>query len=384
MASELRTVLVVGTGLIGTSIALALRERGLRVLLADHDQGAVRLARELGAGEEWQPEAASASGESGSGGSGSGGSGSGGSGETIDLAVLAVPPAHVAGELLALQRNGTATFYTDVASVKVEPIERAAQLGCDMSTYVASHPLAGREKSGPGAARAELFLGRPWALCPTSDATPEARAAVLRLVELCGGNPVEVDAAEHDQAVAVVSHAPHVTASAVAARLADASDIALGLAGQGVRDVTRIAGSDPGLWLGILSGNATPVAEVLEAISRDLAEAATALRALADGDGTVTQELTQLLKRGVAGHGRIPGKHGGPAPAYVVVQVVVGDRPGQLARLFQICDEVGVNVEDVRLEHAPGLPLGIAEVSVQPDAAAVLTKALHERGWQVP
>ncbi|MEV0344188.1 prephenate dehydrogenase [Nonomuraea sp. NPDC050680] len=383
MASELRTVLVVGTGLIGTSIALALRQRGLRVLLADHDQGAVRLARELGAGEEWHPEthareeqhpethaqAASASGESG---------------ETIDLAVLAVPPALIAGELLALQRNGTATFYTDVASVKVEPIERAAQLGCDMSTYVASHPLAGREKSGPGAARAELFLGRPWALCPTPDATPEARAAVLRLVELCGGNPIEVDAAEHDQAVAVVSHAPHVAASAVAARLADASDIALGLAGQGVRDVTRIAGSDPGLWLGILSGNATPVAEVLEAVSHDLAEAATALRALADGDGTATQELTQLLKRGVAGHGRIPGKHGGPAPAYVVVQVVVGDRPGQLARLFQICDEVGVNVEDVRLEHAPGLPLGIAEVSVQPDAAAVLTKALHERGWQVP
>ncbi|MEU7744787.1 prephenate dehydrogenase [Nonomuraea sp. NPDC049158] len=375
MASELRTVLVVGTGLIGTSIALALRERGLRVLLADHDQGAVRLARELGAGEEWHPEAASALASV---------SAPGESGETIDLAVLAVPPAHVAGELLALQRNGTATFYTDVASVKVEPIERAAQLGCDMSTYVASHPLAGREKSGPGAARAELFLGRPWALCPTPDATPEARAAVLRLVELCGGNPIEVDATEHDQAVAVVSHAPHVTASAVAARLADASDIALGLAGQGVRDVTRIAGSDPGLWLGILSGNATPVAEVLEAISRDLAEAATALRALADGDGTVTQEITQLLKRGVAGHGRIPGKHGGPAPAYVVVQVVVGDRPGQLASLFQICDEVGVNVEDVRLEHAPGLPLGIAEVSVQPDAAAVLTKALHERGWQVP
>ncbi|MEU7854939.1 prephenate dehydrogenase [Nonomuraea sp. NPDC049141] len=365
MASELRTVLVVGTGLIGTSMALALRQRGVRVLLADHDQGAVRLARELGAGEEWHPETGTPA-------------------EPIDLAVIAVPPAHVASELLALQRNGTATFYTDVASVKVEPIERAGQLGCDLSTYVASHPLAGREKSGPGAARADLFLGRPWALCPTPDATPEARAAVQQLVELCGGNPIEVDAVDHDRAVAVVSHAPHVTASAVAARLAEASDIALGLAGQGIRDVTRIAGSDPGLWLGILSGNATPVAEVLEAVSRDLSEAATALRALADGDGTATQELTQLLKRGVAGHGRIPGKHGGPAPAYVVVQVVVGDRPGQLARLFQICDEVGVNVEDVRLEHAPGLPLGIAEVSVQPDAAVVLTKALHERGWQVP
>lgn len=361
---ELRTVLVVGTGLIGTSAALALRKRGVRVLLADRDQGAVRLARELGAGEEWVPGTPPP--------------------EGVDLAIIAVPPAHVASELLELQRHGTARFYTDVASVKAEPIDRAAQLGCDLATYVASHPLAGREKSGPGAARHDLFLGRPWALCPTEQAAPDAKAAVLRLIELCGANPVEVDADDHDRAVAVVSHAPHVTASAVAARLADATDVALGLAGQGVRDVTRIAGSDPGLWLGILSGNAAPVAEVLEAVARDLAEAASALRAMAEGDGTATGEITHLLKRGVAGHDRIPGKHGGPASAYAVVQVVIGDRPGQLARLFQVCDEVGVNVEDVRLEHAPGLPLGIAELSVQPDAAAPLTDALRERGWQVP
>ncbi|MET7459981.1 prephenate dehydrogenase [Nonomuraea sp. NPDC005501] len=376
MASELRTVLVVGTGLIGTSVALALRGHGVRVLLSDRDQGAMRLARELGAGEEWQPQPATAAGAGGADGvTGAG---------RVDLAVIAVPPAHVATELLALQRAGAATHYTDVASVKAVPIDGARRLGCDLGAYVASHPLAGRERSGPGAARADLFLGRPWALCPTPESSPETRAAVLRLVELCGANPVEVHADDHDRAVAVVSHAPHVTASAVAARLADASEVALGLAGQGVRDVTRIAGSDPGLWLGILAGNAAPVAEVLEAVSRDLSEAASALRALAGGDGTASGEITQLLKRGVAGHGRIPGKHGGPASSYVMVQVVIGDRPGQLAKLFQVCDEVGVNVEDVRLEHAPGLPLGIAEVSVQPDAAPVLTRALHERGWQVP
>ncbi|WP_113701676.1 prephenate dehydrogenase [Nonomuraea lactucae] len=391
MASELRTVLVVGTGLIGTSVALALRQRGVRVLLADRDQAAVRLARELGAGEEWRPAPKPGTRTSGSpvtgptSGSSVAGQVSGGPyGEKADLAVIAVPPAHVASELLDLQRHDAAAYYTDVASVKAEPIQQAGQLGCDLSVYVASHPLAGRERSGPGAARAELFLGRPWALCPTAESSPEARAAVLRLVELCGANPVEVDAAEHDRAVAVVSHAPHVAASAVAARLADATDVALGLAGQGVRDVTRIAGGDPGLWLGILSGNAAPVADVLEAVSRDLAEAANALRALAGGDGTAGNDITHLLKRGVAGHGRIPGKHGGPAPAYGVVQVVIGDRPGQLAKLFQVCDEVGVNVEDVRLEHAPGLPLGVAEVSVRPEAAAVLSRALHERGWQVP
>ncbi|MFD9942971.1 prephenate dehydrogenase [Nonomuraea sp. NPDC059023] len=357
---KLETVLILGTGLVGTSIGLALRQRGVSVLLADRDLGAVRLAREMGAGQEWH------------------------SGEQADLAIVAVPPDHVATELRGLQRRDAARFYTDVSSVKAMPIARAVELGCDMGLYVASHPMAGREKAGPGAARADLFLGRPWALCPTEAARPEAKRAVLELIELCGANPVEVSAEEHDRAVALVSHAPHVAASAVAARLSEASDVALGLAGQGVRDVTRIAGSDPGLWLGILSGNAAPVAEVLEAVSRDLTEAAAALRALAGGDQSAGPDVTQLLKRGVAGHGRIPGKHGGPAAAYGIVQVVIGDRPGQLARLFQVCDEVGVNVEDVRLEHAPGLPLGLAEVSVQPDAVAVLQEALHERGWQVP
>lgn len=360
MASELRSVLVVGTGLIGTSLALALRKHDVRVLLADRDQGAVRLASELGAGTEWA------------------------AGETADLAVIAVPPGHVASELRRLQEGGAARFYTDVASVKAEPIDKARELGCDLSTYVASHPLAGRERSGPGAARADLFLGRPWAVCATPEVSPEARATVLRLIDLCGANAVDVDAAEHDRAVAVVSHAPHVTASAVAARLADASDVALGLAGQGVRDVTRIAGGDPNLWLGILSGNSLPVAEVLEAVSRDLADAAAALRAMAGGDGTAADDLTQLLKRGVVGHGRIPGKHGGPASRYAVVQVVVGDRPGQLASLFRACDKAGVNVEDVRLEHAPGLPLGVAELSVQPDAAERLAEVLRAEGWQVP
>lgn len=353
------SVVVVGTGLIGTSIALALRRRDVRVFLVDRDPGAVRLARELGAGEEWTP------------------------GGTADLAIIAVPPRFVAQQLLYLQKNDAARFYTDVASVKALPLAEAVQLGCDLTTYVAGHPLAGREKSGPGAARSDLFLGRPWALCPTPEASAEAVQAVYELIALCGGNAVTVGAEEHDLAVAVISHAPHVTASAVAARLAEASDTALGLSGQGVRDVTRIAAGDPALWAGILAGNANPVAEVLEAVAADLNAAARSLRAFAD-DGTAIAGVTELLHRGVVGTGRIPGKHGGPARTYAVVQVVIGDRPGELARLFKVAEQVGVSIEDVRLEHVPGLPLGAVELSVQPDAAAVLAEALSEHGWQVP
>ncbi|MEV7970289.1 prephenate dehydrogenase [Sphaerisporangium sp. NPDC088356] len=357
----IRSVLVVGTGLIGTSVALALREHGITVKLADQDAGAVLLARELGAGEEWAP-----------------------GGERVDLAVVAVPPQFVAQWLLDLQKTDAARFYTDVASVKALPIAQAAQLGCDMGTYVAGHPLAGRERSGPAAARSDVFLGRPWAYCPGPETSAEAVEAVLSLIKLCGGNAVEVDPVAHDEAVALVSHAPHVAASAVAARLADASDTALGLAGPGVRDVTRVAGGDPGMWTVILSGNARPVAEILEAVADDLATAAAALRAVSVDDGAAIGRVTELLRRGNTGQSRIPGKHGGPPRSYAVVQVLVGDRPGELARLFQAAKDAGVNIEDVRLEHTPGLLLGAADLSVQPESAEVLAKALRSHGWHVP
>ncbi|EMD26447.1 prephenate dehydrogenase [Amycolatopsis azurea] len=266
--------LVVGTGLIGTSVALALRAKGVEVCLSDIDEHAVALAGEFGAGREW-------------------------SGEEVDLAVIAVPP-HLVGERLAeLQKLEAARVYTDVASVKADPIADAERLGCDLTSYVPGHPLAGRERSGPAAARAELFAGRAWALCPGTETGADAVALVRELVSLCGAKAVTVGAAEHDAAVALVSHAPHVAASAVAASLNGGDDVALRLAGQGLRDVTRIAAGNPLLWQRILSGNALPVAEVLDRIAADLTAAASALRS-GDPGG-----VTDLLRRGADGQARI-------------------------------------------------------------------------------
>ncbi|WP_340137796.1 prephenate dehydrogenase [Bailinhaonella thermotolerans] len=274
-------MLIVGTGLIGTSIALALRRHGVGVALADHDPDAVRAARRRGAGQAWRP------------------------GSPVDLAVVAVPPEHVAAQIHHLQRVGAARAYTDVASVKQAVIGAAGRLGCDMSTYIPSHPMAGRERRGPDAAAEDLFRGRPWALCPLPQAAAPARAAVLDLIGLCGAHPVELPAADHDQAVACVSHAPHVASSAVAARLAEAPAQALALAGTGVRDVTRVAGGDPALWLDILTANAAPVAEVLEAMAADLAATASALRGLPAGDRAAAETVAALLRRGAAGRHRI-------------------------------------------------------------------------------
>jgi len=351
-------VAVIGTGLIGTSIALALREQGAGVWLADSDPAVAKLAADLGAGEPL-PETP---------------------GIWADVAVIAVPPTAVAATLAVLQARGPAGLarcYTDVASVKQLPVAQARALGCDMSSYVPGHPLAGREKHGPAAARADLFLGRTWALCPARETSEKATETVTELVRACGAVPMRTEAAAHDRWVALISHAPHLVAAAMAARLEAAPHEALELAGQGLRDVTRIAAGDTRLWTQILSANAEPVAEVLAEVAADLAEAARML--IADEP----KPVAALLDRGQAGVARIPGKHGGQAPEFTAVQVVIRDQPGELARLFNAAGAAGVNIEDVRIEHSPGLPVGVAELSVRPAEAAPLLDVLEASGWPV-
>jgi prephenate dehydrogenase len=353
-------VLIAGTGLIGTSVALALRAKGAEVWLSDADEATAKLAADLGAGVV-VPDLRDAKG-------------------IADVAVLAMPPAVVGAMLGYVQECAVAEWYTDVASVKALPVAQARELGCDLETYVPSHPLAGRERHGPAAAQADLFLGRTWALCPLPETSPAAVAAVTSLAVACGAVPVTTDPETHDRWVALVSHAPHLVAVAMAARLAPstASADALGLAGQGLRDVTRIAAGDTALWTQILSANAGPVAEIVAAVAEDLAAAA---RDLA-GESTKT-DVAGLLDRGRAGVARIPGKHGGRARNFTVVQVVIADRPGELARLFNAAGAAGVNIEDIRLEHSPGLPVGVAELSVRPDQAATLLDAMEAGGWPV-
>jgi prephenate dehydrogenase len=350
-------IAVIGTGLIGTSIALALRKHGASVWLADADPAAARLAADLGAGE-LLPAATN---------------------DPADVAVIAVPPSAVAPTLASAQARNLARCYTDVASVKQLPVARARAHGCDLTRYVPGHPLAGREKHGPAAARADLFLGRTWALCPLPETSEAAIQAVTDLVRTCGAVPVRTDPAAHDRWVALISHAPHVVAAAMAARLEEAPGEALDLAGQGLRDVTRIAAGDTALWTQILSANAAPVAEVLAAVAADLAEAA---RVLAEDDGS-DKAVAALLDRGQAGVARIPGKHGGAPREFAVVQVVIPDQPGELARLFDATGAAGVNIEDVRIEHSPGLPVGVAELFVRPAEAGVLLDALEAGGWPV-
>ncbi|WP_407359284.1 prephenate dehydrogenase [Microbacterium sp. LTA6] len=350
------TVRVVGAGLLGASIGHALRAKGVDVVLADTSPSQLRLAIDYGAGRA----------------------------ETADdqpaLIVVAVPPDVTASVIEAELVRYPDAVVTDVASVKLEPFRTLQERGVDLTRYIGSHPLAGRERGGAISARADLFIGRPWVVCRDEETRPADLALVEALALDVGAMPVEMTPEEHDRSVALTSHVPQVVASLLAGRFATAEDGALRLAGQGVRDTTRIAASAPELWVQILGANAGPVVEILDDLAADLQEISAALRA--PEEPGARRIVAETIRQGNDGVERLPGKHG-QNRRFEQLVVMVDDTAGQLGRLFGELGELGVNVEDLRLEHSPGAQFGLAEISVDPAALHGAIVGLQERGWRI-
>lgn len=379
-------VVVVGTGLIGTSVALVLVAAGVDVRLADADPVALAGAVARAAGT---PETGDADAD-----------------VDVDvvLVVVAVPPRSVAAVVTERLVRHPGAVVTDVSSVKALPLRTLLAGPAALDRYVGSHPMAGSERSGPGAARADLFAGRPWAVTPHPQSRPSAVSAVHRLARLAGAVPVTLDAQDHDEAVAAVSHLPHIAAAVVAGSLASASGSTLALTGAGLRDVTRIAAGSPALWTQILVANARPVADAVRGLREGLTEFLETLEALEPGGGLTggggtggggtggsggtrgdraAHRLGALLQRGVDGTARLPGRHGAGPERFGVLGVVVEDRPGQLARLFAAVDAAGVDIAEVRLDHSVGRAVGQVELAVDPVAVSRLATALVAAGWTV-
>ena len=351
-------VRIVGTGLVGASIGMALRALGVDVVLHDPSRTTVRLAQDVGAGRLATPED-----------------------RDVRLVVVAAPPDVTPDAVLAELEAFPGAVVTDVASVKGAVLTALLEHGADLSRYVGSHPMAGSERSGPTAARPDLYVGRPWVVVGSGRSSGEAVLAVRGLVADLGAVPVMLDAAAHDAAVALVSHVPQIAASLVAARLRDADPSALDLAGQGLRDVTRVAASDPALWASILSANAGAVTPVLRALRADLDVLVRALEASTSGEHGALGAVAGAIAAGNAGVARIPGKHGGVRTTYDVVTVLVPDRPGELARLLADVGVAGINLEELQLEHAPRQPVGLAAISVLRGLGTRLETELRDRGW---
>lgn len=349
-------VRVVGVGLLGASIGLGLRAKGIDVILADASPTHLAIAVDYGAGRPAEP------------------------GDRPQLVVVCVPPDVTADVVAAELDAFPEAIVTDVASVKLAVYDDLKARGADLSRYIGTHPMAGRERGGPMSGRADLFVGRPWVVAAHGGMSYQDGSAIDDLILDLGATLVELTPEQHDAAVALVSHVPQVVSSLMARRLIDAPHASVNLAGQGIRDVTRVAASDPELWVQILGQNAEPVVEILRGYRDDLDRFIDALENM-DAPGA-RRRVAEELFGGNTGVERLPGKHGVDR-RYSSLIVMIDDRPGQLARLFNDVGEAGANIEDLRLEHSPGAQIGLAEISVLPEMQQHLTDELAARGWRI-
>lgn len=339
---------IVGSGLLGTSLGLALA--GHELWVSDLDKASEGLAADLLGAVRGMGSA--------------------------DLVVVATPVSSITEVVIEVIERNLAPTVTDLGSIKIKPLlEVRSKLGEKANGYVPSHPMSGRELSGPGSARGDIFLGRPWILTPDEQTSLEALAVVEGIAKEAGSYPVRMSAAEHDMAMAGISHLPQLVASAIAAQAGKSP--AIELAGQGLRDVTRIAASDPQMWSQILAGNAKSLSPLVEELIASLTKVNQALKS------EDIKSIYAFIDEGRKGRSKLPGKHGGKSTNYALVQIVIDDRPGQLGAIFQAAAEHEINVEDVAMEHTPGQETGLVELSVSPERADGFIDFLAARGWRV-
>ena len=341
-------VRIVGSGLIGTSIGLGLVQRGIAVEMVDSDPLAQALAKDLTGGVVVpDPE----------------------------LVILALPTSALSQ---VIQReivlNPQSTFM-DVGSVKSEVVLQVKTFPGLSTRFLPTHPMAGREIGGAGSARADLFQGRSWILTPEADCAPESKNLVLELITILGATPIELSAEDHDAAVAKISHLPQIAASLVAKQLTGTPAEWMELAGQGLRDTTRIAGSDEKLWKEIIYSNRAEISELLISLQNDLTQM---IKSLDD-----PAKIADLIAAGRDGKALIPGKHGGKAREYSYLPIVIDDKPGQLGAIFNECAAMQVNVEDLNIEHSPGQLSALITLSLSADDADKLSAHLTSIGWNV-
>ena len=346
------SIRIIGSGLIGTSIGLALSARGVQVEMLDLDQKAQKLAQDLIASEiSGAPE----------------------------VILYAIPPSALAETFEREFAFNPGSKFIDIASVKTKPQVEVSRISGGSSRFLATHPMAGREVGGAASARADLFEGRSWIYCPTfadgAQVDSDVLDAGLWLIDSLGATPISMSASRHDSAVALLSHLPQIVASLLAAQLKEAKSEDLDLAGAGLRDTTRIAASDPELWQEIISSNAQEILPLLINLQNDLGSLIDSLDDPA--------KVGSFIAVGNEGRSKIPGKHGGKAREYTQLPVVIEDKPGQLAALFDECAKASVNVEDLTIEHSPGQFTGLITLALSASDAAILQKHLEESGWNV-
>lgn len=344
------SVRIVGAGLIGTSIGLRLKSLGISVEILDVNAQAMKLAGDLIKSEPIKAP---------------------------DLIIIAVPIASNLSEILKQLKENPDSKVCDLASVKSDLVLQVKELSDNCKNFFSLHPMAGREVNGAENARADLFEGRAWIGIEDSYFDKKNNEIAETLVELCGGSIYWLSTNEHDRVVATISHLPQILSSLLAGQLNTIESKNLNLAGQGLRDLTRLANADSALWSQILIANSAAISHSLERLIKDLSELKENLD-LKDINNT-----SLFLNNGKSGKEKIPGKHGAIKRDYAFLPIVIDDKPGELARIFNECASISVNIEDLTIEHSPGQETGLITLALSISDCLKLTSHLDNLGFKV-
>ena len=330
---------IIGTGLIGASIGMALRHEGWKVIGWDPEPDALALAQERGSVDD--------------------------SAESSDQAVAGADLVFLAGPLHAnlatLGELDTEALVTDTTSVK-SPFSQVTS-----TRFIGGHPRAGREHAGPSAASPALCRGATWVLCPNGG-REEDLDYLLGVVSSVGANPVVMSAERHDQVVAFVSHLPHLLANALVNLIADDPDAAELVSGS-FRDLTRVAAAESAWWPEVLASNSESLESALDRLIGELA----VLRELASSGNL--EELDRHLTAA-------SDRRRSMAPPLALVRVILQDRPGEIAAVGHALETSKVDVRDLQLRHALHGGGGILTLSVRPGEEAALRDALAQEGFE--
>jgi prephenate dehydrogenase len=352
-------VAVIGTGLVGGSIGLAVAALGHEVVGFDADADRVARAKELGAVGAVAASVAEAA-------------------RGADLVFVAVPVSAIPSVVVGALDAG-ARLVTDVGSVKGPVVAEIAQMRPDAADrFLGGHPMAGSEQDGIDSARADLFVGATWVLTPTTATDEQAYTALRALLRELNAEVVSVTPADHDELVALVSHVPQLASSTlmdVATAQEAEHQALLRLAAGGFRDMTRIAASHPAMWLDILTTNRDAILAALDAY----------LAALGDVRGLVAtgdrEALSELLARARAARRNLP-VGASVAGDLVEIFVPVPDRPGVLAEVTTLAGRLGVNISNFAIAHSVEGKGGVIEMVVAEAQADAFERGLHELGYR--
>jgi prephenate dehydrogenase len=353
LAGERATVpgraMIFGTGLIGGSVGMALRDLGWVVSGIDAADGVAARAVALGALSDE------------------------GIDEQADLVVVATPVHAVAGIVESVATSNPGAVITDVGSVKGPLV---AAIG--HPSFVGGHPMAGSEQVGIDGASPDLFVGATWVLTPTASTDPAAHTRVRAILADLGANVMDLTASQHDSLVAVVSHVPHLTAATLmdlASSLGEEHGALLQLAAGGFRDMTRIAAGHPSIWPDICDDNAEAIVATFDLLIDSLAGMR---RRVAEHD---RESILAILGRAATARRALSERVPGPEDL-VEVRIPVLDRTGAIAEIAVLASELGVNIVDLEIAHSVEGYRGVIIMVVDTLSAPTLLTTLSGRGYR--